>query len=188
MIFDHEPRIDVRDLFDDSNPVEIEIGSGKGAFLVAHAETHPDVNFLGIENQGKYARLVRERIEKRKLTNARMLHADASFVVSRILREATVRAFHVYFPDPWWKRRHHKRRLLTADLATDILRTLEPGGTLWIATDVEHRFEEMLAVLAPLPFALSLGESAPGRALTNFERKYRVEGRSLFYAALRKPA
>ena len=187
MIFQREPHVDLRELFGNTNPVEIEIGSGKGAFLLAHAESHPHVNFLGIENQAAYARLVRERITKRALANARILHADASLVFSRFLRDATVRAVHVYFPDPWWKRRHHKRRLLTRELGGEILRTLEPGGTLWLATDVGHRFEEMLSELASLPFERALGEIAPGRALTNFERKYRAEGRTLFYAALRKP-
>lgn len=187
MIFVSDPQIDPADLFANANPVEIEIGSGKGAFLLAAAEANPGINFLGIENQGKYTRLTRERIEKRGLPNARVLHADAAWIVSRFLRDETVSAYHVYFPDPWWKRRHHKRRLITREMGSNLFRTLRRGGTLWLGTDVAFRFDEMLAELSSFPFEVRVGERFPERPLTNFEHKYAAQGRPLHYAALRKP-
>lgn len=186
MLFAPTPEIDWNDLFGTARPVEIEIGCGKGAFLIAAAAAHPERNFLGIENQPRWVRFTRERIERHRLANVRIVAADATLVVSRFVRDGSVRALHVYFPDPWWKRRHQKRRLVTRELATHLHRVLEPQGTLYVATDVEDRFHSMLAELAAAPFEVRIGEEAPGRPPTNFERKYRAEGRRVYTAALKK--
>ena len=118
-----------------------------------------------------------------------MLCADAALVIACFVRDDSVRAYHLYFPDPWWKRRHHKRRLVRSDFAAELLRTLEPGGVLHLATDVRNRFDAMLDELARAPFVVrSEPDPTPaGRPLTNFERKYRKEGRALHYATATKP-
>jgi tRNA (guanine-N7-)-methyltransferase len=190
VIFAPLPQVDWSELFGNDRPVEIEIGSGKGAFLLAYAREHPETNLLAIENQRRWARWIGERLTRAPKANVRVLCADAALVVSRFVRSDSVRAYHLYFPDPWWKRRHHKRRLVESSFAAELWRTLEPGGVLHLATDVDERFEAMIDVLSHAPFTISRERDPTplGRPLTNFERKYRRQGRRLYYATLRKRA
>jgi len=190
VLFTSRPDVDWAKLFGNLRPVEIEIGSGKGAFLLAYAEHHAELNLLGIENQPRWVRWIEQRLERAPRSNARVLCADAGLVVSTFIRDCTVRAYHLYFPDPWWKRRHQRRRLVHADFAAHLLRTLEPAGVLHLATDVEDRFEAMKHDLSRSAFAIeTVAQPTPrGRPLTNFERKYRAEGRRLYYATFTKPA
>ena len=190
MLFTSRPDVDWTKLFGNLRPVEIEIGSGKGAFLLAYAEHHVELNLLGIENQPRWVRWIEQRLERAPHSNARVLCADAGLVVSTFIRDSTVRAYHLYFPDPWWKRRHHRRRLVHAEFAAHLFRTLEPSGVLHLATDVADRFEAMKDDLSRSAFAIeAAAEPTPrGRPLTNFERKYRAEGRPLYYATFTKPA
>ncbi len=104
------------ELFGNDHPVELEIGSGKGLFLLNAASTAPGHNFLGVELARKYARLAAERLARRQLANAKIWRGDARFIMGRLVPEASLRAVHVYFPDPWWKKRHKKRRVFTAEL------------------------------------------------------------------------
>ena len=129
-------------------PLEVEVGSGKGLFLRTAAEARPEVNFLGIEIARRYAEFAAAALAKRKLTNAVMVHGDALRVFREFLPDASLAAVHVYFPDPWWKKRHKKRRVLQASLLGDIERTLQPGGTLHFWTDVEEYFHTSLEELA----------------------------------------
>jgi tRNA (guanine-N7-)-methyltransferase len=189
VIFSSQPALEWKALFGNSRPVEIEIGCGKGAFLVAYAHAHPELNVLGLENQPRWVRWIEARLRRAEAANARVACVDAALVVTHFVRESSVSAYHIYFPDPWWKRRHQKRRLLGADLAKHLYRTLEPGGVLHLATDVASRFAAMRQALEPLPFEVTIVESPTpeGRPLTNFERKYRAEGRALCYAKFTKP-
>ena len=189
VLFTSRPDLDWAKLFGNLRPVEIEIGSGKGAFLLAYAEQHAVLNLLGIENQPRWVRWIERRLERAPRSNARVLCADAGLVVSTFIRDSTIRAYHMYFPDPWWKRRHHRRRLVHADFAAHLFRTLEPRGVLHLATDVADRFEAMKDELSRSAFAIDVAaEPTPwGRPLTNFERKYRAEGRPLYYATFTKP-
>lgn len=182
------PEIDWASLFGRRAPVEVEIGSGKGAFLVDYAAAHPRIDVVGIEIQRRWVRHVEARLARRPLPNVRIVCADAGLVFAAFIPDASVAAVHVYFPDPWWKRRHRKRRVVRATLAADIHRALAPGGSLHLATDVEERFEDMLAELGSMPFEVSrIAESdRAARPLTNFERKYRREGRRVYAAVLRK--
>ena len=188
MIFSPQPAIDWQQLFGNDRPVEIEIGCGKGAFLLAYAAQHPEVNLLGIESQPRWIRWIEERLRASTRANARVFCADAGMIVSRFVPDDSVRAYHVYFPDPWWKRRHHKRRLVQASFAAELHRTLEPGGILHLATDVADRFASMRKELARVPFEVVIHDAPTpvGRPLTNFEGKYRAQGRPLHYATMRK--
>ena len=187
--FASQPEIDWSALFGDAHPVEIEIGCGKGTFLVEYARRRPDRNVLGIENQPRWVRWIEARLSRAPLPNARVLCADATLVVARFVRDASVDAYHLYFPDPWWKRRHEKRRVVDEDFARQVFRTLRRGGVLHLATDVAERFAAMREALAAEPFVVAITDSPtpPQRPLTNFERKYRAEGRALFYATFTKP-
>jgi tRNA (guanine-N7-)-methyltransferase len=189
VLFASQPQVEWSALFDNARPVEIEIGCGKGAFLLAYARQHPERNLLGIENQPRWIRWIEARLARESLVNVRVLCADAALIVARFVRDDSVAAYHLYFPDPWWKRRHRKRRLVRSDLAAALFRTLQPDGALHLATDVAERFAAMRDELATQPFVVSTSDAPtpPRRPPTNFERKYRAEGRVLFYATFTKP-
>src|SRR5260221_9733527 len=122
--------LNLGELFGNENPVEIEVGTGRGLFLVNAATTCPATNFLGIEYDFKEARRAARRLQKRALANVRILGADAKFVLPQYFPAASAQALHVYFPDPWWKRRHKRRRVFNAEFLTQAARILRPGGIL----------------------------------------------------------
>lgn len=182
------PRIDWAALFGNPNPVEVEVGSGKGLFLVTAATAHPDRNFLGIEIVRKYQLYMTTRLAVRNLPNAKSCCADAKFVLRDCVVPGSVAAVHVYFPDPWWKTKHKKRLLFTPEFAADVLRVLVPGGKLHFASDVADYFAMVSATLAANPGYRLLPpppEPEPTHDmdyLTNFERKFRKEGRPIYRA------
>jgi tRNA (guanine-N7-)-methyltransferase len=186
--------IDVAALFGNDRPVELEIGSGKGLFLANAAQSLAGHNFFGVELSRKYARLAAERLAKLGLSNAKVWAGDARDVLARRLPDHSLRAIHVYFPDPWWKKRHKKRRVFTEALVAHIARTLQPRGELHVASDVEEYFaiiQELIAAshrfrAEPLPVPKVPEHDLD--YLTNFERKYRLEGRPIFRAVYRLQA
>jgi tRNA (guanine-N7-)-methyltransferase len=120
--------IDWVNFFGDTNPIELEIGSGKGLFLTNAAQSRPDVNYLGIELSRKYAIHAATRLARKELRNAKVWCGDGRAIMSRLVPDQSLRGVHVYFPDPWWKTRHKKRRVFTSELVREIARTLGPGG------------------------------------------------------------
>lgn len=178
--------LDWRALFGNDHPVELEVGSGKGLFLANAARANPGHNFLGIELAKTYARRASERVARLGLTNVKVYPGDARPILARFVPAASLRAVHVYFPDPWWKKRHRKRRVFSESLVADIERGLEPGGDLQVATDVEEYFGVICALMATRPRFLDIPLPEPKAPeheldyLTNFERKYRIEGRPIY--------
>ncbi len=172
--------------------MEIEIGSGKGRFLLAQATARPGVNFLGVEWSLKYLRLAKERALRQGLANVRLFHADARHVLAELLREGSVGRIHVYCPDPWPKKRHHKRRLFTPLGVTHMTRALAPGGSLCVSTDVREYFDVIVELLRG---AAGLGEAADplfpvgiadGRS--SYEIKYLKSGRPIHRTTFRRRA
>jgi len=141
---DEDPILDVAAIFANHHPVEVELGFGKGRFLLDAAQRRPEHNFIGVEVAGKYLRLAHDRALKRGLTNLRFIHGDAREFVEFFLPAGAVHALHVYFLDPWPKKKHHKRRLLDEGFFEEALRVLEVSGRLWIATDHDDYFEAIL--------------------------------------------
>ncbi len=186
-----EPPIIWPAIFGNDHPVELEIGSGKGLFLANAATACPDHNFFGIELAKKYARRAADRVAKRSLTNVRILPGDALHFMARYVPATSLSALHVYFPDPWWKARHRKRRVFGEPLVRDAERTLIPGSDLHVVTDVAEYFGVIQALMAEHPRFHELPVPIPHEAtheldyLTNFERKYRIEGRPIYRALYR---
>lgn len=173
-------------------PLEVEVGSGKGLFLCGAAAEHPEINYLGTEIVTKYARFTAARLVKRDLANARIVHGDALRLFREFLPDESLRAVHVYFPDPWWKKRHHKRRVMNEPFLRDVQRTLEPDGTLHFWTDVQEYFEQSLELIASqteLTGPFDVPEDEPAHDLdyrTHFERRMRLHGEPVYRAEFRK--
>jgi tRNA (guanine-N7-)-methyltransferase len=173
-------------LFANDHPLELEVGFGKGLFLLTQAQERPHVNFVGVEIVRKYQLFTATRIAKRELRNARLACADARLFLRDFVAAESVQTLHVYFPDPWWKKRHHKRRLFTAEFAAECARVLRPGGCLSLATDVEEYAGRMREAAAAVPRLRPLPPPTEGEPrhdldyLTNFERKFRRQGKPIW--------
>jgi tRNA (guanine-N7-)-methyltransferase len=188
-----QDKIDFAQIFGRKNPVHIEIGSGKAAFLLNQATAQPDVNFLGIEWARKYYRYSVDRIGRWGLKNVRIIRTDAVHFLINFVPDNSVECFHIYFPDPWPKKRHHKRRLLTPANLEQFLRCLVPTGTIRIATDHAEYFEQIQKVLAAFSDRLEKIEFFPTAGAgqsewvgSNFERKYLKENKPIYTIAVRK--
>ncbi|HVX10971.1 MAG TPA: tRNA (guanosine(46)-N7)-methyltransferase TrmB [Pirellulales bacterium] len=175
-------------LFGRSAPLEVEVGTGKGLFLSSAAAGCPAHDFLGIEVAQKYARHAASRLAKRELGNACVVHGDALRVFRERFPDAALTAVHVYFPDPWWKARHKKRRVMNAGFLADIERTLAPGGRLHFWTDVEEYFRttlELIREATRLQGPFDVPERSAEHDLdyhTHFERRTRLSGEAVFRA------
>lgn len=179
-------------LFGREAPLEIEVGSGKGLFMASAASAYPQHNFLGIEVAKKYARFAASKLAKRELTSAKMMAGDALPVFQDFLPDNSLAAVHVYFPDPWWKARHKKRRVLNEQFLRNVERVLVPGGTLHFWTDVEEYFQTTLALVpqvTKLTGPHDVAELAPEHDLdyrTHFERRMRLHGEAVYRSEFRK--
>jgi tRNA (guanine-N7-)-methyltransferase len=173
-------------VFGNGHPVELEIGMGKATFLTEAAKARPDVNFFGVEYARWFWRYGSDRLRRNGCLNARTARAEAAFFVREFVPDASLAVVHVYFPDPWPKKRHHKRRLIQPSFMLELQRVLIPGGRLQVVTDHLDYFEHIAPTVAASPLTVieynRPGSAADGEFVgTNFERKYRREGRP-FYA------
>jgi tRNA (guanine-N7-)-methyltransferase len=195
---DLDGKIDFVRIFGRTGPVHIEIGTGKGTFLLNQAGAWPGDNFLGIEWARKYYRHAVDRIGRWGLTNVRIIRTDAASFLADFIPDDSVECFHIYFPDPWPKKRHHKRRLICPANLEHLLRCLKTGGQLKIATDHADYFEQIKQVLTvgaaqcaclrleQIDFLPTAGAEASEWVGTNFERKYLKDQRPIYTLAVRK--
>jgi len=174
-------------LYGNDHPVELEIGMGKGTFLTEQARVRPEVNFFGIEWANWFFRYASDRLRRNGCTNTRTIRAEALFFLREFVADASLSVLHVYFPDPWPKARHHKRRLIQKPFIEQVQRVLAPGGRLQVVTDHQGYFDENIEPVMRGSNLTIADYTRPGSAGddevvgTNFERKYRREGRP-FYA------
>lgn len=183
--------LDTRAVFDRTAPIVVEIGSGRGEALVHAAAERPDLDFLGLEvyRPGVAQTLVTMR--HAGVSNVRLLVVNAAEALATMLPPASVHELRVWFPDPWHKKRHHKRRLVTMEMATLAARVLEPGGMWRLATDWQDYADQIRTVIEDSPDFDGGGWSArfEGRPLTRFESKGLEAGRTIrdFTAVRRIP-
>lgn len=171
-----------------AGPLELEIGCGKGTFLVEAARRRPEVRFVGIEAGYAYAAYTADRLARAGLGNAVVVADDARLFLADSAPAGAFERIHVYFPDPHPKRRHRKRRLFQPEIAARLARALKPGGELLVATDQSAYFGEITAVLGACPalrrapdLEARYGPEQPGLAFgpTNYGRKARAAGRTI---------
>lgn len=174
------------EFFGNDNPVELEVGTGRGMFLVNTSVTCPQTNFVGMEIEYTEGRHTAKRLQKRNLSNARVLGGDARIGLPKFIPSESLAAVHVYFPDPWWKRRHRSRRIFNTWFLTEVARILKLGGILHAWTDVEEYFQVMSEVVAANPDfqILPPPEERPAEHdmdyHTSFERKKRKAGLPIY--------
>jgi tRNA (guanine-N7-)-methyltransferase len=187
--------IDFDVIFGRSAPVEMEVGSGKGTFLLAEAKAFPEKNFFGIEWANKFYRHAVDRIGRWNISNVRLMRTDAAAFIANHIPDETIQLFHLYFPDPWPKKRHNKRRFFCDENLAQLRRILKSGGIINIATDHSDYFGQMTEVaqraierehFKEIDFIRPAGAQEDELVGTNFERKYLKEGRKTFTLALQK--
>jgi len=185
-------RIDPRDWFNQSiRPLELEIGSGKGTFLLQESQQRPDVNYFGFEWAAEYYRYASDRIRRHHQENIRMMYGDAVVFLKYWCQDSVADVIHLYFSDPWPKKRHHKRRVIQEDTLQTFHRILKPQGIVHVVTDhddlwtwCEEHFARNTSLFTPTPFG-NAPSAAKGELVgTNFERKYRIEGRPFHSTSL----
>lgn len=187
-------RLDPRSWFaEPSHPLEMEIGCGKGTFLAQQAKLRPNVNYLGIEWAREFFRFAADRMRRHQLMNVRILHADATEFIRHRCVDAVASVIHLYFSDPWPKKRHHKRRVIQDRTLLDFHRILQDGGEIRLVTDhqelfawYEERAVNQTTLFERVPFAAPKSAVEGEIVGSNFERKYRQEGRPFHAMTLRK--
>ena len=163
------------DVFGNTNPIIVEIGFGMGDATVKIAEQNPDINYLGIEVHKPGVGKVLSEIKKRELKNLFVIEYDALDVLEVMIGDNSVNGFHIFFPDPWHKKRHHKRRLVQRPKTDLFAQKLTPGGYIYFVTDIIDYAEFALEQLEQTPHLKNkydgFAEPQTWRASTKFERK-----------------
>ena len=185
-IFPVQP-LDFEAVFGRRAPVEIDLGCGDGSYLAQICAAAPERNFVGIERLVGRVRSACFKVRQLPQPNVRLIRIDTRLALRELILPGTVDAFHIMFPDPWPKRRHHSRRLINREFLELLHRALVAGGTVKIATDDEDYFRAISAAIAEVPtlFAREQEDRSLG-AVSTFEKRYRDEGLPIHRLRLRK--
>jgi tRNA (guanine-N7-)-methyltransferase len=176
--------LDLLAIFGRVAPLQVDLGCGDGSFLSELAQRHPDQNFLGTEKLiGRVAKVCRKAAS---LENVRVLNVESSYAVRYLLPEASVETFYLLFPDPWPKRRHHRRRVVTKDFLDSIARALVNRGSLRIATDQRDYFEQIERTARNHSGFAIVDLDDVDLPATKFENRFRQQGAPIYRLSLRK--
>ncbi len=178
-------RIDPRKWFPNPNkPFEIEIGSGKGTFLLQESQKRTDPNFIGFEWAAEFYRYAADRLRRNHIQNVKMVHGDATEFLKYWCEDSIADTIHLYFSDPWPKSRHHKRRVIQDNTLAMFHRVLKQGGVVHVVTDhdnlwkwCEEHFARNTSLFTRKEFSPANSAGDDELVGTNFERKYKQEGR-----------
>jgi tRNA (guanine-N7-)-methyltransferase len=177
-------RLDLAAMFPRAQPLEVELGSGDGSFLVNHARLHPERNFMGVERLLGRLRKLDRKARRASLANLRGLRIESAYLMEYLLPRQAVSAIHVYFPDPWPKRKHRKNRLINSHFTEIACKALAPGGTVYLRTDDADYFNQMTTVFAANPAFQPVETPADLSAVvTDFERNFNARGVATLRAA-----
>jgi tRNA (guanine-N7-)-methyltransferase len=176
--------IDIAELFPKLQPLEIELGCGDGSFLVNYAELNPERNFVGIERLAGRIRKLDRKGRRKGLSNIRGIRIESAYFLAYLLPPRSASALHIYFPDPWPKRKHRKNRLINERFPLIAQRSLEPGGTVYLRTDDRDYFEQMLSVFgSSKDFEPTDTPPEMSAVLTDFEKEFQKRGIETLSAA-----
>jgi tRNA (guanine-N7-)-methyltransferase len=176
--------IDLAAVFGREAALQVDLGCGDGDFLCELARRHPERNFLGIEKLA--GRIVKTCRKSAGLENVRVVGVESGYAVRYLIPPASVEAFYLLFPDPWPKRRHHRRRILTADFLNAIHRALMMDGVFRIATDQENYFQQILNTVKNDSGFVSFRVNGNDLPSTKFERRFVEAGATIYRLSLRK--
>jgi tRNA (guanine-N7-)-methyltransferase len=179
-------QLDVRGIYGRVAPLEVDLGCGDGSFLAAIAAASPGRDFLGIERLLGRVRTACRRVERAGLENVRVLRLEISYVVERLLPANSVTTFHLMFPDPWPKRRHASRRLVTETFLASIHRALVPNGTVRISTDDSAYFGQITQLISQSSFFVVNDGGVPASVVSKFEKRFTQNGVAIHRLELRK--
>jgi tRNA (guanine-N7-)-methyltransferase len=176
----------LREIFQNDRPIEVDLGSGPGKFLVETAQTFPDRNYLGVERLlGRVRKTCRQAL-RIGLTNLRVLRLEIDYTVRYMLPRNSVWRFHLYFPDPWPKRRHQTRRVVDREFLDGICRCLIDGGELWIKTDHQEYFKKIALAAEQSHLWNAMIWAEEGYPVTDFEEQFMAKELPIYRLRLRK--
>lgn len=165
--------VDLHDVFDDDLPVEIDLGCGKGRFLLARAAAHPEINFLGIDRMLKRIRKIDNKVRRAGMENVRLMRIEGYYAVSYLIPADSIQTYYILFPDPWPKKRHHDNRMFNPRFVDSLHRTLKRGGIVHLATDHLPYFEDIAAIMRKDPRFTEVEPFVPSpEEQTDFELWY----------------
>lgn len=170
-------RLDLPKMFPRLQPLEVELGSGDGSFLVNYAAGQPEINLIGVERLLGRLRKIDRKGRRARLANLRCVRIEAAYFLEYLLPPQSAQAIHVYFPDPWPKRKHHKHRLINEHFVKTARQALAPGGTVYLRTDDAPYFAQMREVFGAATFFRET-ETPPALAsvVTDFEKAFNQKG------------
>ena len=178
--------LDLEEIYGRQAPVEVDLGCGDGTFLAALASESPDRNFLGIERLFGRVGSACRRIEHSGLKNARVLRFEIAYAVERLLPRSSVASFHLMFPDPWPKRRHAPRRLVSENFLASLHCALAANGTVRIATDEAEYYRQITRLVAQSSLFAVVPDTVPATAMSKFEKRFALDGVKIHRLLLRK--
>jgi len=178
---------DLAELFKNENSVELEIGAGRGDFAVEYCADHPDVNLIAVERKLNYLKRGINKAKQRDLSNIRFMNVEVQHFLEEYIERESLQAAHIYFPDPWPKKKQKKRRIVQLQLIKMLSERIVSGGHLHLRTDHADYFEQMMAVMAEQDwFEVVETPEKVSRYKTGFERRFVADGLPIFYASYRR--